>query len=88
MLVPWAGSAEDHQTLNVTWLSDAGAAVHLAESDIGNLGGVLDDLRADEPRRTQLGRRAAELGEVHRSGALAELIESVAAGANGPGAVA
>ena len=34
VLVPWAGSAEDHQTLNVRWLSDAGAAVHLPEHDI------------------------------------------------------
>lgn len=78
VLVPWAASAEDHQTLNVRWLSDAGGAEHLAEADIGRLGPLLDELRGDDERRRELGRRAAELGEVHRSGALARLVESVA----------
>ena len=27
ILVPWSGAAEDHQTANVRWLSDQGAAV-------------------------------------------------------------
>ena len=35
ILVPWAASAEDHQTLNVRWLADQGAAVLLAEGDLG-----------------------------------------------------
>jgi UDP-N-acetylglucosamine--N-acetylmuramyl-(pentapeptide) pyrophosphoryl-undecaprenol N-acetylglucosamine transferase len=78
VLVPWADSAEDHQTLNVTWLSEAGAAVLLPERDIGRLGEVLDGLRADDAARSALGRHAAERGEVHRSGALAQLVESVA----------
>lgn len=80
VLVPWARSAEDHQSLNVGWLSDVGAAVHLAESDVALLGDTLDELRSDDDRRAELSRRAAERGEVHRSGALAELIESVAGG--------
>ncbi len=79
VLVPWAGSAEDHQTLNVTWLSDQGAAVHLPESEIGELAVVLDRLRADGDERTALATRAWEMGAVHRSGALAQLVESVAA---------
>jgi UDP-N-acetylglucosamine--N-acetylmuramyl-(pentapeptide) pyrophosphoryl-undecaprenol N-acetylglucosamine transferase len=79
VLIPWAGSAEDHQTLNVTWLSDQGAAVHLPESEIGELAAVLDRLRADADERTALATRAREMGTVHRSGALAQLVESVAA---------
>lgn len=78
VLVPWAGSAEDHQTLNVRWLSDTGAAVLLEERDIAGLGRVLDGLRADDDARAALARHAAERGAVHRSGALAQLVESVA----------
>ena len=80
VLVPWAGAADDHQTLNVRWLADAGAAVLLPESEVGRLGTILDELRTDDARRNELARRAAEAGEVHRSGALARLVESVADG--------
>jgi UDP-N-acetylglucosamine--N-acetylmuramyl-(pentapeptide) pyrophosphoryl-undecaprenol N-acetylglucosamine transferase len=79
VLVPWAGSAEDHQTLNVTWLSDEGAAVHLPEARLAELDDVLDQLRRHPDRREALARRAHEMGEVHRGGALAQLVESVAA---------
>lgn len=78
VLVPWSGSAEDHQTVNVRWLSDAGAAVHLPESSIQRLPELLSDLQTDHPRRARLTERALQLGESHRSGAIAELIESVA----------
>ncbi|MEO6652859.1 MAG: glycosyltransferase [Ilumatobacteraceae bacterium] len=80
VLVPWADSAEDHQTLNVRWLADAGAAIHLAETEIGQLGDVVARLRSDDEARSALTRNALELGRIHRRGALAELIESVAAG--------
>jgi UDP-N-acetylglucosamine--N-acetylmuramyl-(pentapeptide) pyrophosphoryl-undecaprenol N-acetylglucosamine transferase len=78
VLVPWAASAEDHQTANVRWLSDAGAAVLLVESALGRLGDEIDRLRADPSARAELGTRARALGEVHRSGALARLVEDVA----------
>ncbi len=78
VLIPWAGSAEDHQTLNVRWLSDAGAAIHLPEHDIDRLGDVVRELQFDHERRAALTARALELGQTHRKGALAELIESVA----------
>jgi UDP-N-acetylglucosamine--N-acetylmuramyl-(pentapeptide) pyrophosphoryl-undecaprenol N-acetylglucosamine transferase len=78
VLVPWAGSAEDHQTLNVRWLADAGAAVLLPEDEIGRLDAIVHELRADPARRAALAASAAELGAVHRSGALAQLVESVA----------
>lgn len=78
VLVPWAAAAEDHQTANVRWLSDRGAAVLLAESELDRLGTVLDGLRSDAGARADLAGAAASLGEVHRRGALAELVESVA----------
>jgi UDP-N-acetylglucosamine:LPS N-acetylglucosamine transferase len=80
VLVPWSGSAEDHQTLNVTWLSDVGAAIHLPEDQVGRLGDVLDELRNDPVRRDARAAAATDRGQVHRSGALAALVESVAAG--------
>lgn len=80
VLVPWAGSAEDHQTHNVRWLSDASAAIHLAEDRIGRLPELLRDLQFDHEQRSAMTSRALALGELHRRGALAELIESVAAG--------
>lgn len=80
ILVPWADAAEDHQSLNVAWLADQGAAVCLAESDAATIGTVVERLRADDDARASLGRRAHAAGEVHRRGELVALIERVAAG--------
>jgi hypothetical protein len=52
--------------------------VHLPEHRVGELGDVLHDLQVDHQRRAALSARASELGETHRRGALAELIEDVA----------
>lgn len=82
VLVPWAASAEDHQTDNVRWLSEVGGAVLLPESDLtadpSRLGTIVEELRTDPARRAELATAAARRGEVHRSGALARLIEEVA----------
>lgn len=82
ILVPWAASAEDHQTMNVRWLSDDDAAVLLHESDIDRLGDVIEDLRAHPVRLRALGDHARQLGELNRSGKLPELIERVARSAD------
>jgi undecaprenyldiphospho-muramoylpentapeptide beta-N-acetylglucosaminyltransferase len=78
VLVPWSGSAEDHQTMNVRWLSDDGAAVFLAEADVGGLAAVIERLRRAPDELAALSAAAAAKGEIHRSGALAQLVESVA----------
>lgn len=78
VLVPWAQSAEDHQTLNVRWLADAGAAALMAEADIARLPDEIERLRADAGARAALSSNASRLGQVHRGGALAHLVESVA----------
>ncbi len=80
ILVPWAGAAEDHQTLNVRWLASRGAVVHLSERQVGRLPDLVSELRADPARRRAISDAARSAGAVHRSGALAHLIESVAAG--------
>lgn len=79
ILVPWAGAAEDHQTGNVRWLADAGAAVLIAESDVSRLGDEIDALRGDDARRLALGTAAWDLGVQHREGGIAALVDRVAA---------
>lgn len=79
ILVPWAASAEDHQTMNVRWLSDAAAAVLLPESELHRLGTEIDELRTHPVRLQAIAARAHELGAVNRGDALASLIERVAA---------
>ena len=77
ILVPWAGSAENHQEQNVSWLSDVGAAVVISEDEIGRLGDEIDRLRHDDSALAKLAEAASARGQVHRSGALARLIEAV-----------
>src|SRR5690606_19794704 len=78
VLVPWAGAAEDHQTDNVRWLADDGAAVLVAESEADSLPDVVARLRADPAERERLSANARRLGAVNRRGTLAQLVESVA----------
>jgi UDP-N-acetylglucosamine--N-acetylmuramyl-(pentapeptide) pyrophosphoryl-undecaprenol N-acetylglucosamine transferase len=78
ILVPWAASAEDHQTANVKWLADDGAAVLLSEGALDGFVEVVERLRGDAAERSALSTAAARAGAVHRGGALAQLVESVA----------
>ena len=80
VLVPWDGAAEDHQRENVRWLAESGGAVALSETELGGLGSLVDELRADRARLDGIARRARELGEVSRSGRLSKLIDAVADG--------
>lgn len=78
VLVPWADSAENHQSMNVRWLSDAGGAVFLAESEVADLPDVIGRLRSHPEELHALAAAAREKGAIHRQGALAQLVESVA----------
>jgi len=78
ILVPWAGSTDNHQVDNVRWLSEVGGAVLLTEEHLGDLASEIERLRESSGDRSDLGSAAAERGMVHRSGALAGLIERVA----------
>ncbi len=80
ILVPWSGAADDHQRGNVEWLTEVGGAVLLTETEVasGRLAEEIDRLRSDTAARSALSERAFERGTVHRSGALAGLIERVA----------
>lgn len=78
ILVPWSGAADDHQTDNVEWLSEVGGAAMLTEAELGRLGTEIDRLRDDDAGRSEMSAAAHARGDVHRSGALAGLIERVA----------
>lgn len=78
ILVPWSGAADDHQRDNVEWLADVGGAILLPEDELGRLGDEIDRLRGDAAARDGLAEAARRRGEIHRSGALARLIERVA----------
>jgi len=79
VLVPWSGAADDHQTANVRWLSDRGAASLIREDSLPDA--LLDEvarLRSDISALHEMSRRAHELGEPNRRGAIAELVDRVA----------
>jgi UDP-N-acetylglucosamine--N-acetylmuramyl-(pentapeptide) pyrophosphoryl-undecaprenol N-acetylglucosamine transferase len=80
VLVPWSGAADDHQTDNVRWLSDAGAAVLLPEPEVDGprLVTLINGLRRDPAALAALGDAAHASGAVHRSGRLTELVLEVA----------
>jgi UDP-N-acetylglucosamine--N-acetylmuramyl-(pentapeptide) pyrophosphoryl-undecaprenol N-acetylglucosamine transferase len=78
ILVPWANAADDHQTDNVGWLSERSGAILLRESDLAQLPTIIDRLRGDDDEMTALAAAAHARGDVHRSGALAALVERVA----------
>lgn len=60
VLIPLPTAAADHQTLNARTLEQAGAAVHLPQSELSGakLGAVVSGL-LDDPRRLQVLARAA-----------------------------
>jgi len=82
VLVPWSGAADDHQTRNARWLSDAGAAILVDErNDLQNrLVSAVRMLAADADRRTAMGAAARAQGAPNRSGTLVDVIGNAALG--------
>ncbi len=78
ILVPWSGATDGHQRDNIAWLTDVNGAVMVTDDEIASLGTRIDWLRSDPLARELLAEAAYECGSVHRSGALAGLIERVA----------
>ncbi len=80
VVVPWSGAADDHQTKNAVWLTDDGAAIMCTESQCANgeLYSSVLRLVENEELRHAYARTARELGQLHRSGALIQVIENAA----------
>lgn len=80
VLVPWPGAADNHQELNARWLTDNGAAILADDAACadGRVALEVVALLGDSARRVSLATSARAMGDKHRSGALAALIQSVA----------
>jgi UDP-N-acetylglucosamine--N-acetylmuramyl-(pentapeptide) pyrophosphoryl-undecaprenol N-acetylglucosamine transferase len=74
ILVPLRSAAEDHQTWNAKALAAEGAAVLLAEGDLGRLGEVVSDLVADPDKLRGLEKRARALGKPEAAARVADLL--------------
>ena len=80
VIVPWAASADDHQSDNARILGDVGAAVVLAERELSaaRLSALVADFAYDRTALAEMARAARDAGAAHRSGRLADVIEEVA----------
>ena len=78
ILVPWSGATDDHQRANIAWLTDVNAAVMVPDDAVDDLATRIEWLRSDQLARDLLSEAAYDCGSVHRSGALARLIDRVA----------
>ena len=79
IIVPWAGSADDHQSDNARILSDVGAAIVIAESDLSGTGlaEVVNGLATDPDALASMTAASYAAGAAHRSGRLAALIDEI-----------
>jgi UDP-N-acetylglucosamine--N-acetylmuramyl-(pentapeptide) pyrophosphoryl-undecaprenol N-acetylglucosamine transferase len=75
VLVPFALSANDHQTENARALEGAGAGVLVRESEIERLGSVLRELLSSAERRRAMGEAASSLARPGAAEAVADLVE-------------
>jgi len=80
ILVPWSGAADDHQTLNAKWLTDAGAAELVNErGDLkSDLVRAVRALSVDPDRRRRMAVAARQLGERSRNCSLVDVIGNAA----------
>ena len=74
ILVPYPRAAGDHQSANARWMSDAGAAVTIADSELSGarLGGEVAALLADRRRLAAMAAAAAGLARHDAAGEIAE----------------
>jgi UDP-N-acetylglucosamine--N-acetylmuramyl-(pentapeptide) pyrophosphoryl-undecaprenol N-acetylglucosamine transferase len=81
LTVPWPGASENHQVENARELSEGHGAVLIEEDDltVERLVGEIEDLTCSPARLLEMSVAARAIGERHRSGALVDLIERVAA---------
>jgi len=83
ILIPWKDAADDHQTANVRYLSENGAAILLAEENVAiDLQKIIRELRSDSEKLQRISARAFEIGEINRQGTIAAVIQDVANGRN------
>jgi UDP-N-acetylglucosamine--N-acetylmuramyl-(pentapeptide) pyrophosphoryl-undecaprenol N-acetylglucosamine transferase len=76
ILVPWAGAADDHQSLNARPFEQAGAAVVMTDATLTplRLRAAIDDVLGDDQRRT---RMEAAMGTLARPEAAATMADEL-----------
>jgi UDP-N-acetylglucosamine--N-acetylmuramyl-(pentapeptide) pyrophosphoryl-undecaprenol N-acetylglucosamine transferase len=81
ILIPWKDAADDHQTANVQYLSESGAAILLLEEQVErDLSRTIVELRSDSDKLQEISARAFEIGGLNRQGTIATVIQDVANG--------
>jgi UDP-N-acetylglucosamine--N-acetylmuramyl-(pentapeptide) pyrophosphoryl-undecaprenol N-acetylglucosamine transferase len=77
IIVPWKDAAGNHQEQNAKWLADPSAAVMMSEGEVrdGFLGKEVCALLGNNELRLDMAARAYEMGSIHRSNALVDLIK-------------
>ena len=82
IVVPWPGAAENHQLANAQVLADQGAAVLVEENDFSchRLAAEIDRFVQSPTALAEMAAKAREVGAIHRSGKLIDLIQRVALG--------
>jgi UDP-N-acetylglucosamine--N-acetylmuramyl-(pentapeptide) pyrophosphoryl-undecaprenol N-acetylglucosamine transferase len=75
ILIPLPTAAADHQTGNARVMADAGAAIHLPQSELtpGRLGSAVGSLLADTAQRTEMAARARARGRPDAGARIAAL---------------
>lgn len=81
VVVPWPGAADDHQTLNASWLVEAGAAVLLTDDQCATADGarLVVRLLADDGERRAMSASARRMAMRHPAGSIARVIANAAA---------
>lgn len=80
VLVPWKDAADNHQQLNAEWLSQQNAAVLMAEDSCsdGTLASMVKMLVDKPDQRRALAHTSREIGALHRSSTLVDVIQNAA----------
>ena len=80
ILVPWPDAADAHQELNARWLTDLGAAILMDDAACadGRAVAEITQLLANQNRLSEMAHSAYQLGALHRSSALVDVIEGAA----------
>lgn len=80
ILVPWSDAADDHQTLNASWLADSKAAEMYsdAQCERGDVARAIVGLLSHPDQRRALAQSARAMGHLHRGDALVRAIENAA----------
>lgn len=77
ILVPLPHAIDDHQSANARFLADAGAAVILPQSELGNLGSVIADIAADSKKLASMAHAAAACSKPAATQDIADAIEGM-----------